>query len=53
MAERVTLTAEQAQALQELRAKHREESLSNDQAAWVPVDEDTGPHKVLAPLGTG
>ena len=47
MAERVTLTSEQAQALQALRAKHRDERLGRDETTWVSVDEETRPHKVL------
>jgi hypothetical protein len=47
MAERLTLTAEQAEALQRLRAKHTNESLSSDEPEWVSVDEETRPHKML------
>jgi hypothetical protein len=52
MAERVTLTAEEAEALRKLRAKHRNESLASDATEWVPVDNDTRPHKVLVLPGT-
>lgn len=47
MAERVTLTSEQAEALQALRARHRDERLGRDETKWIPVDDDTRPHKVL------
>ena len=46
MAERVTLTSEQAKALLELRAKHRND-VQSDETEWVPVDEETRPHKVI------
>jgi hypothetical protein len=47
MAERVTLTAEEAEALRKLRAQHRNESFASDEPEWVVVDNDTRPHKVL------
>jgi hypothetical protein len=47
MAERVTLTPEQAEALQKLRARHSNEHPSIHETEWVPVDEDTRPYKVL------
>jgi hypothetical protein len=49
MAERVTLTPEQAEALQKLRARHSNERPSIQETEWVPVDEDTRPYKVLVP----
>jgi hypothetical protein len=47
MAERVSLTREQAEALLKLRAKHGNDNLWSDDREWVSVDDDTRPHKVL------
>ena len=46
MAERVILTSAQAKALQQLRANHRTDSCWSDETEWVPVDEETRPHKM-------
>lgn len=51
MAERVTLTSEQAEALQALRAKHSNDVPRSDEVEWVPIDEETRPHKMLSLAG--
>lgn len=50
MAERLTLTQEQAEALQQLRARYKEVSRKSDKKVteWMTLDdEDTRPHEVL------
>ena len=53
MVERITLTPEQAEALQKLRAEHSNDSPLSDEADWMSVDDDTRPAKVLVLPDTG
>jgi hypothetical protein len=51
MAERVTLTSEQAEALRKLRAKFNDpwRKRAGKEIEWVPLEDETRPHKVLTP----
>jgi hypothetical protein len=54
MAERVTLTSEQAEALRKLRAEFNDpwRKRAGKEIEWVPLDAQTRPYKVLTLPGT-